>query len=49
MNTEVGEVACFGRQDSPGKSNFSKALRDIGTSSVNRVLKNAGPEKYSDH
>ena len=35
----------FGRQDSPGNSNFAKTLRGIGTSGVNRVLKNSDPEK----
>ena len=37
--------ACFGWQDSPGKLNFSKTLRSIGTSSVNRVPKNSDPGK----
>ena len=36
---------CSGRQDSSGKSNFSKTLRGIGTSGVNRVQKNSNPEK----
>ena len=40
-----GQWGCFGRQDSPGKSNFSKTLRGIGTSVVNQELKNSGPEK----
>ena len=33
---------------SPGKSNFSKILRGIGTSGVIRVPKNTGPEKCAD-
>ena len=40
-----GKWTCFGWQDSPGKSNFSKTIRGIGTSDVNRVPKNSGPEK----
>ena len=44
----MGKWACFGRQDSPGKSNFSKKLRGIGTNGVNRTTENAGPEKCVD-
>ena len=42
-----GKWAYFGRQDSPGKSNFSETLRVIGTSVVNQVPKNTG-EKCAD-
>ena len=40
-----GKWACFGWQDSPGKSNFSQAVRGIDTSGVNRVPKNSDPEQ----
>ena len=43
-----GKWACFRRQDSPGRSNFSKTLIGIGTSGVNRLPKKSDPEKCAD-
>ena len=44
MNAYIGESGHVSDGRSPGKSNFSKTLTGIGTSGVNRVPKNTGPE-----